>query len=274
MGCTAKDATSFTLPPGCRFYPSEEQILCYYLPEKNGGDHRDGINVIKEINLYNFDPFNLPDASCYRFGRGGRRRHWFCFVARKLKDRRSRRAGGGYWRRKGRIRVVSEKGAGKVVVGLRKCFAFYLGESPKTAMRTDWFMYEYALPNAAAFVLCRIFVKSPRGNIESENVLSSCAEESVARVRHIGIQFNGVTKSATEEEVQDEKKDILNFPVESVSKLENPISEPHEDWTVSTGHFNAGATLSEAVSSEEILGLLEGDYMELNDLLCPLLGFD
>ncbi|VFR01497.1 unnamed protein product [Cuscuta campestris] len=299
MGGIGSDTTSFPLPPGCRFYPSDEQILCYYLSEKNGRNRSDGINVIKEINLYNFDPFDLPDSSCFRFGRGGIRRHWICFVARVLKDRRTRRAGGGYWKRKGRIRAVLDKDAGKVVLGMRKCFVFYLGESLKGAIRTDWFMYEYALPNAvpsyqricfdihycssklmdqlclAAFVLCRIFVKSPHGINGSENVLSSCAEESFATVRHIGIQFNGITNSATEETLQDGKKETLNSPVETVSTLENPVSEPYDDWQMrSTCHFSSGATYFEAFSPNEVLGNLEGDFLELNDLLCPLSGID
>lgn len=275
MGCISSDTTSFPLPPGCRFYPSDEQILCYYLSEKNGRNRSDGIDVIKEINLYNFDPFDLPDSSCFRFGRGGIRRHWFCFVARVLKDRRTRRAGGGYWKRKGRIRAVLDKDAGKIVLGMRKCFVFYLGESLKGAMRTDWFMYEYALPNAAAFVLCRIFVKSPHGINGSENVLSSCAEESFATVRHIGIQFNGITTSATEEILQDGKKETLNSPMETVSKLDNAVSEPYDDWQMrSIGHFSSGTTYFEAISPNEVLGHLEGDFMELNDLLCPLSGID
>lgn len=196
-------------------------------------------------------------------------------MARVLKDRRTRRAGGGYWKRKGRIRAVLDKDAGKVVLGMRKCFVFYLGESLKGAIRTDWFMYEYALPNAAAFVLCRIFVKSPHGINGSENVLSSCAEESFATVRHIGIQFNGITNSATEETLQDGKKETLNSPVETVSTLENPVSEPYDDWQMrSTCHFSSGATYFEAFSPNEVLGNLEGDFLELNDLLCPLSGID
>ena len=40
----------------------------------------------------------------------------------------------------------------------------------------------------ASFVLCRVFVKPRAGNSVSENVLNSCAEESVSAVRHIGTQ--------------------------------------------------------------------------------------
>lgn len=51
----------------------------------------------------------------------------------------------------------------------------------------------------ASFVVCRVFAK-PRGrNSISEHAFSSCAEESIATVRHIGIQHDGITISALDE---------------------------------------------------------------------------
>lgn len=140
------DTTSFSLPPGTQFYPSDQQLICYYLSSKNGSDHRNGagLDLIREIDLYNCDPFNLPESACFRFGRGGRKSHWFCFVARVLKGGR-RKAGGGYWKKRGRVKDVVGAGARRVVVGTRKRFVFYLGDCTETAVKTDWLMYEYAL---------------------------------------------------------------------------------------------------------------------------------
>lgn len=42
----------------------------------------------------------------------------------------------------------------------------------------------------ASFVLCRVFVKSRGGNSISENVVSSCAEESVSALPSIGAQHD------------------------------------------------------------------------------------
>lgn len=53
--------------------------------------------------------------------------------------------GGGYWKKQRRVRDVVGAGAGKVVVGTRKTYDFYLGDSPANAVRTRWVMYEYAL---------------------------------------------------------------------------------------------------------------------------------
>lgn len=33
---------------------------------------------------------------------------------------------------------------GKAVLGRRTSFVFYLGNSPNTAVRTDWVLYQYA----------------------------------------------------------------------------------------------------------------------------------
>lgn len=139
-------ATSSSLPPGCRFYPSDEELLCYYLSGKNADPHSShGVDLITELELYGCDPFELPDRACYSYGYGGRKTHWFCYAVRVVKERRGRRrAKSGYWRRRGRAREVFGLG-GKVVLGTKTTFIFYLGNSPKTAVRTDWVLYEYAL---------------------------------------------------------------------------------------------------------------------------------
>ncbi|PQQ15623.1 NAC domain-containing protein 104-like isoform X1 [Prunus yedoensis var. nudiflora] len=122
-------ATSLrSLPPGCRFYPSEEQLLCCYLSNKNDADpaQSGGYDLIRELDLYDHDPFDLPDSACYSYGHAGRKRHWFCYTVRVLKERRAK---SGYWRRKGRDRDVVGRG-GKAVLGRRTSFVFYWGIRP------------------------------------------------------------------------------------------------------------------------------------------------
>ena len=73
----------------------------------------------------------------------------------------------------------------------------------------------------ASFVLCRIFAKSRPRNTISENGLVSCAEESVAAVRHIGIQHDGDNSSCRKndneivEQIRTEPSPILDleFPI-------------------------------------------------------------
>lgn len=275
--------TPFSLPPGCRFYPSDEQLVCYYLTHKNNGDYTFGFDVIKEIDLYNYEPFDLPETTCFRFGRGGRKRHWYCYAeARVLMERGRRPAGGGYWRRKGPVRDVVDGGAGKVVVGTRKTFVYYLGYSPKTAVRTDWVMCEYSLidQKLASFVLCRVFVKSVRRNSISEHAFSSCGEESVATVRHVGVQHDdtirlgfGDTKAHKGDPL--DHHDILTFPMGTVCELNDRVSGgPDGGQTKAPGHISGHSLMDDSLSAEQLMAILEDDYIELDDLVCPCPGID
>lgn len=163
------DRYHHVLPPGCRFFPSDEHLLSIYLTKKHTPLPTDSsiADVIKELNLYDYEPFNLPDSICFGFGKGGRKRHYYCYVPRG-RDEERRRGGGGFWKRSGRVRDVvvgsgKGKGKGDVVVGTRKGFVFYLGDfgggdgigngNGNGVVRTDWFMYEYALvdPNLVCF---------------------------------------------------------------------------------------------------------------------------
>ncbi|MCD7470280.1 hypothetical protein HAX54_010009 [Datura stramonium] len=274
------DTPSSSLPPGTRFYPSDQQLICYYLSSKNGADRRNGFgfDLIQEIDLYNFDPFNLPDSACFRYGRGGRKRHWFCFVARVLKGGR-RRAGGGYWKKRGGVRDVVGAGAGKVVVGTRKSFVFYLGDCTKTAVKTDWLMYEYALigHSVASFVLCRVFIKSHHGNNLSGHVFSSNGEETVATVHHVGIQYDGTATSVTDSKMHDEntidqENDVSKLPSGLVIDLNGQAVT--ENVTKQIGLESNGPPVLNGFSSQELMAILEGDFIELDDLLCPLPGIN
>lgn len=142
-------ATSFPLPPGVRFYPSEEELVGHYLGGKNaeagGGGRPEGNDLIGELDLYGYDPFGLPDSACYAYGVGGRKRHWFFYTAGGASRERGgkRKARNGFWMRKGRMRVVLGRG-GRRVLGTRMKFVFYLGNSVRDAVRTNWVLYEYA----------------------------------------------------------------------------------------------------------------------------------
>ncbi|KAL3514468.1 hypothetical protein ACH5RR_027185 [Cinchona calisaya] len=259
------DPTSFCLPPGSRFYPSEQELICYYLTSKNNATNHHDIDVIREIDLYNFDPFDLPESASFRFGGGGRRSHWYFYVGRVVlrESGRSRAAGAGYWKMRRRVRDVVRAGAGKVVVGTRKSFDFYLGDSPKIAVRTHWVMYEYALidhlNHMGSFVLCRVFYKPRMGHNFSEHIISSCGEESVATVRHIGVQFDGTVRSVIGESTiqkkntQDDDSEVLKIPTGLSNQLDGTISH-------------------KPVSEQDLIAILEEDFIELDDLLPPLPG--
>ena len=150
------NAASSFLPPGYLFYPSEEELLSHYLSGKNanpGGDH-----LIGELELYGYDPFELPESARFPYGSGGSKRHWFCYTAKALKkSREKRRAKSGYWRKMGKKKAVMGP-MQNVVLGTRTTFVFYLGKSTKKAVRTNWVLYEYAPVNDHQVLLFFSFV--------------------------------------------------------------------------------------------------------------------
>lgn len=60
MGVPGTDPLSqLSLPPGFRFYPTDEELLVQYLCRKVAGQHF-SLQIIGDIDLYKFDPWVLP----------------------------------------------------------------------------------------------------------------------------------------------------------------------------------------------------------------------
>ncbi|XP_043710144.1 protein CUP-SHAPED COTYLEDON 3-like, partial [Telopea speciosissima] len=216
---------------GCfRFYPTEEQLLCYYLTNKNScGKLHDldlslpssdadfssfGFNMVREIDLYDYEPCDLPDIACFPYGRGGSKKHWYCFTEKVSSERMKRKARGGFWKRKGPARDVLG-GKDGTVLGKRKTFEFYCRNSSRT-MKTDWVLYEYALVDNLkdSFSLCRVFLKSCPGTKIADRVPCSCADRSIAAMRdidvdvpykqHYGVSTSGIGEVLVPADTSDE----------------------------------------------------------------------
>lgn len=48
------------LPPGFRFYPTEEELITFYLHNKFYNQRSELDRVIPSIDIYNFEPSQLP----------------------------------------------------------------------------------------------------------------------------------------------------------------------------------------------------------------------
>lgn len=51
------------LAPGFRFYPTEEELICFYLRSKLDGSHMDIERVIPVADVCAVDPWQLPGTS-------------------------------------------------------------------------------------------------------------------------------------------------------------------------------------------------------------------
>ncbi|XP_051140613.1 NAC domain-containing protein 2-like [Andrographis paniculata] len=159
------------LPAGFRFHPTDEELVVHYLCRKCVGKSI-GVPVVAEIDLYKFDPWELPGKAVYG------EKEWYFFSPRDRKypngSRPNRAAGTGYWKATG-----ADKAVGKPkTLGIKKALVFYAGKAP-TGIKTNWIMHEYRLANvdrSAAkknnlrlddWVLCRIYNK--KGTLEKYN---------------------------------------------------------------------------------------------------------
>lgn len=53
------------LPPGFRFYPTEEELVSFYLHNKLDGKRQELHRVIPVIDIYNIEPWNLPSTQSF-----------------------------------------------------------------------------------------------------------------------------------------------------------------------------------------------------------------
>ncbi|XP_002519841.2 NAC domain-containing protein 71 [Ricinus communis] len=157
-----------SLPPGFRFHPTDEELVGYYLHRKVQKLEIE-LEVIPVIDLYKFDPWELPEKSFLP----QRDMEWFFFCPRDRKypngSRTNRATKAGYWKATGKDRKVVCQSA---LTGYRKTLVFYRGRAP-LGDRTDWVMHEYRLCDdgsqgssnfQGAFALCRVVKKNEQAH--------------------------------------------------------------------------------------------------------------
>ncbi|KAK1287110.1 NAC domain-containing protein 90 [Acorus calamus] len=157
------------LSPGYRFFPTEEELVTFYLRHKLNHHRREEIErIIPVANIYAVDPQHLP-----RVHNQGDPEQWFFFSPMQEREaqggRPSRTTPSGYWKATGSPSWV--RSSNNKVVGCKKTMVFYEGRAP-TGRKTEWKMNEYraleeetATPAIASqfrteFSLCRVYVKS------------------------------------------------------------------------------------------------------------------
>ena len=65
-GSGRRDAEAeLNLPPGFRFHPTDEELVVHYLCRKVAAQPQ-AVHIIAEVDLYKFDPWDLPGACAHR----------------------------------------------------------------------------------------------------------------------------------------------------------------------------------------------------------------
>ncbi|KAK8518984.1 hypothetical protein V6N13_017765 [Hibiscus sabdariffa] len=178
------DHRNVNLPPGFRFYPSDEELVVHFLQRKAAllPCHPD---VIPDLELYPYDPWELDGKA---LGEGNR---WY-FYSRRTPDRST---GNGYWKPMGIDEPVVNSNSSKKV-GMKKYFVFYIGESGPAGVKTNWIMQEYRLSDSdsgsgrsskrrgghskvdsSKWVVCRVYERNCSDEEEDDGIELSCLDE-------------------------------------------------------------------------------------------------
>ncbi|XP_057516711.1 NAC domain-containing protein 21/22-like [Amaranthus tricolor] len=168
-----------TLPPGFRFYPSDEELVCHYLYKKIANEEALKGSLV-EIDLHTCEPWQLPEVAKLNTT------EWYFFSFRDRKYatgfRTNRATKSGYWKATGKDRVILDPRT-REIVGMRKTLVFYKNRAPN-GIKTGWIMHEFRLesphmPPKEDWVLCRVFHKN-KSEENSNNICQHMHDHTTA----------------------------------------------------------------------------------------------
>ncbi|XP_025828029.1 NAC domain-containing protein 90-like isoform X2 [Panicum hallii] len=131
------------LPPGYRFYPTEEELLGFYLRHRLAGTRAQVEHFIPVVDIYSYHPAQLQAMA--GAANVGDKEQWFFFCPRAERElsggRPARTTPTGYWKATGSPSYVYSAPASRVI-GEKRTMVFYEGRAP-TGTKTRWKMNEY-----------------------------------------------------------------------------------------------------------------------------------
>ncbi|XP_015880300.3 NAC domain-containing protein 90 [Ziziphus jujuba] len=142
------------LPPGFRFYPTEEELVSFYLHSKLEGTRED-LNqvmdrVIPVLDIYDYNPWDLPLLSG-ELCRGDPEQCFF-FIERQESEARggrpNRLTSTGYWKATGSPNNIYS--SDNRIIGVKRTMVFYIGRAP-SGRKTEWKMNEYKATEGEAY---------------------------------------------------------------------------------------------------------------------------
>ncbi|RCV31203.1 hypothetical protein SETIT_6G157900v2 [Setaria italica] len=175
------------LPAGFRFFPTDEELITYYLAPKAMDDSFTS-PAIRDVDLYKSEPWDLPcEQQAAAAAADLQEGYFFCRRGSKypsgVRARRATRL--GYWKSTGKDKAVHGRDDGGRLVGTRKTLVFYRGRAPR-GEKTGWVMHEYAMGDKSSsallrgaqseWVICKVFMRKQHSSSGERKVTT---EETV-----------------------------------------------------------------------------------------------
>ncbi|BBH01537.1 NAC domain containing protein 1 [Prunus dulcis] len=207
------------LPPGFRFHPRDEELVCDYLLKKV--TQTDSTLMI-EVDLNKCEPWDIPETACV----GGK--EWYFYSQRDRKYatglRTNRATATGYWKATGKDRPILRKGS---LVGMRKTLVFYRGRAPKAENPTGSCMnFGLKVPLVCLkSLLTRVFYKN-REIAAKPSMGISCYDDtsnsSLPALMDSYISFDGQPQTQPQPQPHHEYEQVPCFSIFSQSQT-SPI---------------------------------------------------
>ncbi|CAK8560555.1 unnamed protein product [Lathyrus sativus] len=224
------------VPVGFRFRPTDQELVNHYLTNKLLGNVSVVNNVIAEVDVCKFEPWELPGFSVIKSDDP----EWFFLSPRDYKYANSKRFNRatkyGFWKATGNDRKIKIRGSDKVI-GTKKTLVYYKGRVP--GVKTNWVIHEYHAVNfedaKRTFVLCRLMKKAEKKTEEEADIMI-CDEGEPSR--HI----------SSDCEIQEAVKgipDVISDPLPEMN-MESIFQEPHQ-----AGRYIPFSTQQSLISENE-----------------------
>ncbi|KAG8386596.1 hypothetical protein BUALT_Bualt03G0164700 [Buddleja alternifolia] len=236
------------LPPGFRFHPKDDELICDYLMKWITGCPNQ-FPLLIEVDLNKCEPWDIPVIACV----GGK--EWYFYSQRDRKYatglRTNRATLSGYWKATGKDRPIIRKGT---LIGMRKTLVFYQGRAPK-GTKTEWVMHEFRLEGTLGpspkiissvkedWVLCRVFYKNrsevpagkqeiaSRGNINAITAAASSNSPSLPPLMEPAYNNNNITTIYDQTHHQYHDEQVPCFSI-FTSNQTNPNFTPHQETLI------------------------------------------
>ncbi|KAM1470446.1 hypothetical protein ACFX11_041166 [Malus domestica] len=159
---TRVEVGGMLLQVGYRFHPTKEELISHYLKLKLRGMDSLVSDAIREINICNYEPWELPEISLIKSDD-----EWY-FYNRPIYKKNSRNeveraTATGFWKSTGKEKIVKDRD--NKIIGKKRILTFRQGRG-RNAPITNWVMHEFSISqinrnaNQRDFVLCYVKKKS------------------------------------------------------------------------------------------------------------------